>query len=594
MTNMWMAVPRTYKDILILANWAYLNDFMLRPKGFSHSWAPLTVTRSSSCLNTVLVDTTQFLIQMKMLSSKGTFRAVQVQTGATIESLQIFLEDHKCGLFAAPVMGELTVGGVLAVSGHGSGVGTMGEYDYSGGSTIPSGYSSGSLSNLILSFKAVVWDPEKESYVIKKFSRAERDSRAFLTHMGRAFLTQVTLLVGPAYKLRCQTWSHLSAQKLFTSQPEDDEKSQSDMDDDDNDEEDDEVVGEDYQEIDIPEEGEEENETFATLVDKYHSVDVSVFPYTDQTLVMACSNRTKHCPAKTVISPYPFSYLENVPRTVTTLLSQFLSGRHYLAPMISRLNHQFNSVGLRLSNNEDICGNSKNLLLRYNSKQTFTHSYSSGYAIITHRDSLQKVTSDVYRYYRDLVEKFSGNWKYPQNEPIQFTVTGLDDPKHLPPFARFDPPALSILAPVKKKRKRWNVALFIGINVYPGTRYFDKFMREFESYLFLTYDGEGEGLVRPEWAKAWAFTDDGAWDNHILLRKVIPKAFGSDWEWAVRKLNHYDPYHIFSNEFLNFFLQVSAQSGGRNSNHSANAQVTSKKNRLSQLMNWQAVSSKAK
>lgn len=591
--NMWVAVPRTYKDILVLANWAYLNDFMLRPKGYSNSWAPITVTRSSSCVNTVLVDTTQFLVQMKMLSSKGTFRAVQVQTGATIESLQTFLEDHNCALWATPVMGELTVGGVLAVSSHGSGLGG------GDGGPIPQGYSSGSMSNLILSFKAVVWDGDKESYVIRKFNRAEKDSRAFLAHMGRAFLTQVTLLVGPAYKLRCQTWSHLSAQKLLL---EDGKGGEEGEEDDDADEDDDEE--ETFEEVEIPDEGEEENETFSSLVDKYHSVDLSVFPYTDQTLVLACSNRTKHCPAKTVETPYPFSYLENVPRTVSTVISQFLSGRHYLAPMISRLNHQFNSVGLRLSNNEDICGQSKNLQLRYNAKQSITHSYSSGYAILTRRDSLQKVTGDVYRHYKELVDKFSQNWKYPQNEPIQFTVTGLDDPKHLPPFGKFDPPALSITSPLRKKRgKRWDVALWVGINVYPGTRHFDKFMRELESYLFLSYDGEGDGLVRPEWAKAWAFTDDGAWDNHILLRKVIPKTFGTDWDWAVRRLIYYDPWHIFSNEFLNYLLQTQgaqrqtsgggtgggAGGGARN----GNATQLQTKNRLSMLMNWQAISSKA-
>ncbi|CAL8071544.1 unnamed protein product [Orchesella dallaii] len=530
-SNMWIAIPRTFKDILVLANWAYLNDFMLRPKGFSNSWAPLTVTKSSSsCRNTVLVDTTQFLIQMKMLSSKGKFRAVQVQTGASMESLLSFLEDHKCGLFAAPVMGEISIGGVLAVSGHGSGLPTLSS------SRAPAGYSSGSLSNLILSFKAVVWDEHKESYVIKKFARAERDSRAFLTHMGRAFLTEVTLLVGPAYKLRCQSLSDLSAEKLLAS-PDD-------------------VNG-----------AKSGHETFASLVDKYHSVDLSVFPYTDYTLLMACSNRTKNYnnTSRVVNTPYPFSYLENVPRSVTVLLSQFLSGRHYLAPLISRLNHQFNSVGIRYSSNEDIWGASKNILVRY--KSTFTHSFSSGYAILTSRDNLQKVASEVYSFYLELLEKFSSDWQYPQNQPLQITVTGLDDPKDLPPFGKFESPALSILAPVKGKK--FNVALVVSVNVYPGTRYFEKFMRELESHLFLKYDGD-EALVRPEWAKAWAFTDSGAWDNRILIRKMIPKAYGSDWNWAIETLNQYDPHHIFSNDFIKYVLH-------------ANSTLSDKQNKLSSL-----------
>lgn len=559
----------------------------MRPKGYTNSWAPLTVTKTSSCKNTVLVDTTQFLVQMKMLSSKGSFRAVQVQTGASVESLLSFLEDHKCALFAAPVIGEITIGGVLAVSGHGSGVGAGTGASSSnnihpnfGSRPPPSGYSSGSLSNLILSFKAVVWDPEKESYVIKKFSRTERDSKAFLAHMGRAFLTQVTLLVGPAYKLRCTSWSHLSAKRLLANNPDhvgDDEEM--DIEDDDA----------NYHTIAGPPEptGSENAETFASLVDKYHSVDLSVFPYTDQTLVMVCTNQTRHSPAKSITAPYPFSYLDNVPRPVSTIFSQFLSGQHYMAPMFSRLNHQFNSAGLRLTTNEDICGQSKNILLRYNSRRAFVHSYSSGYAIITNRLNLQKVISEVYTQYTHLVDKYSESWQYPQNDPLQFTVTGLDDPRHLPPFGKFDSPAMSMLAPVKKKKKVWDLALIIGINAFPGTGNFDKFMREFESFLFVTYDGEGIGLVRPEWAKAWGFTDDGAWNNQLLLRKVIPDSFGSDWDWTVRTLNHYDPFHIFSNEFINFFMQTSNKSTSTFSSSTNSFTSVNPLELFSTFMNWQ-------
>lgn len=75
----------------------------------------------------------------------------------------------------------------------------------------------GTLSSLVMSFKAVAWDRELEIYSLKKFDRPDPRSFAFLTNLGRSFLTEVTLLIQPRYRLRCQTFSEFSSDNLFAS-----------------------------------------------------------------------------------------------------------------------------------------------------------------------------------------------------------------------------------------------------------------------------------------------------------------------------------------------------------------------------------------
>lgn len=111
-TDIWVVQVKTPKDVAALANWAYVYGYKLRAKGFSQSWAPVTVTKNSKCGNTIMVDTTRYLTTMKMVASKtnSDLRAVYVQTGATMENLLGFLRSHKAALYTAPISGESTVG----------------------------------------------------------------------------------------------------------------------------------------------------------------------------------------------------------------------------------------------------------------------------------------------------------------------------------------------------------------------------------------------------------------------------------------------------------------------------------------------------
>lgn len=64
---------------------------------------------------------------------------------------------------------------------------------------------------------AVVWDYKKNEYALRTFTRLQdEDMRAFLVHLGRAFITQVSLMVGPNYNLRCQSITNIRADALFS------------------------------------------------------------------------------------------------------------------------------------------------------------------------------------------------------------------------------------------------------------------------------------------------------------------------------------------------------------------------------------------
>src|SRR4029078_1964935 len=112
------------------------------------------------------------------------------------------------GLTHTPAPGDLTLGGVLAINGHGSAVPANGE-------TRVTGSSYGSLSNLVTSVTAVVWDSATNAYALKTFPRSSTQCQALLTHIGRSFIVSATLQVRANSRLRCQSWFDIGWADLF-------------------------------------------------------------------------------------------------------------------------------------------------------------------------------------------------------------------------------------------------------------------------------------------------------------------------------------------------------------------------------------------
>ena len=152
------------------------------------------------------MDTTQNLTSVSI--SAGSPATATVGTGVTMDTLTGTIAAAGYGFCAIPAPGDITVGGALAINAHGSAIPANGE-------TMLSGQTYGSLSNLILSLTAVVWDSSAGQYVLKTFQRSDPDIRAFLAHLGRAFVTSVTLQLAASQNLRCQSWVDISAADLF-------------------------------------------------------------------------------------------------------------------------------------------------------------------------------------------------------------------------------------------------------------------------------------------------------------------------------------------------------------------------------------------
>ena len=138
--------PNTPAEVVSVANWAQQNGYRARPKGMGHNWSPILVPNGADVSKVILVDTTQHLTSVSIGSS-----TVTAQTGITMDALLAKLEAAGLGFAAIPAPGDITLGGVLAINAHGSAIPAQGE-------TPLAGTSYGSLSNLIRSLTAVVWN----------------------------------------------------------------------------------------------------------------------------------------------------------------------------------------------------------------------------------------------------------------------------------------------------------------------------------------------------------------------------------------------------------------------------------------------------
>ena len=60
-----------------------------------------------------------------------------------------------------------------------------------------------------------MWSMSANAYVLKTFNRSDPAITPLLTHLGRAFITEVTLQAGANYRLRCQSWFDIGWADLF-------------------------------------------------------------------------------------------------------------------------------------------------------------------------------------------------------------------------------------------------------------------------------------------------------------------------------------------------------------------------------------------
>jgi FAD/FMN-containing dehydrogenase len=496
----WVCEPRSTDEVALLANWARSQGFQLRPVGQEHAFTPLTLTDGADASKVVLVDIRRHLNALHMVSVDPA--AVRAGGGASMETLLGYLEEQGYGLATAPVNGDITLGGVLATGSHGTSVEVLGQ-------PAPFGHDHGLLSNLVVSFTAVVWDQSSGQYIARTFERSHPDSAAFLVNLGRAFLTEITLRVGANRVLRCVSDVSISATELFGP------------------------------------EGVYSTQRFASMVHRLGRVEAIWFPFHDRTWVKTWTPAGGPSCARPVTAPYNYPFADNVPEPISDLVSQVMNGAPELAPQLSALQYQNVVQGLAATASADLVGPSKNVLL-YIRPNTLRYT-TNGYAICTRRADLQRVLHEFAEFYRKLLSEYQQQGQFPINGPLEIRASSLDSAAGLRmPGAQ--PPALSPLAP-RAQNPEWDVAVWIGVLTFPGTPHAHQFYRDLESFIFAHYRPP-YAMPRVEWSKTWAFSDAGPYTDGDVLTSTIPNSYGDSWGWARSTLASYDPHGVFTNDFL--------------------------------------------
>ncbi|WP_425559575.1 cholesterol oxidase substrate-binding domain-containing protein [Kitasatospora terrestris] len=544
---LWVCAPTGPEQVPALADWARGAGWRLRPQGHRHGWSPLTVAPGTpASANVLLVDTTQHLTAVALTgNSVAGAPTVRVQTGASMEDLLAHLAGHGLGVTACPAPGDLTVGGVLAIGGHGTAVPAAGEIP-------PAGHGYGSLANQVVSLTAAVWDETRSRYVLREFDRTEADSGALLVQLGRAFLTDVVLRVGADHNLRCVSRVDIPADELFAAP------------------------------------GAPGNRTFADFLDQDGRAEAIWYAFTSHPWLKTWRvTPTRPFAARTVTEPYNYPFSDNIPKPVADLAGQLVSGAWGLAPTFGQLQFLITKIGLTgdltdvlLSSGllrslltgdvlthlladglrSDLWGPSR-ALLQY-VRPTTLRVTANGYAIHLRRADLQWAVSEFAAEYERLLTEYQQRGEYPVNGAVEIRATGLDDPAATGiPGAQ--PPLLSALRP-HPDHPEWDTALWLDVLSLPGTPTLHRFCRDLEQALLRTFDGTRAGL-RVEWSKGWAYTDTAAWSDPDMLARTIPDSLRTaghpGWDEAVTALDRHDPHHVFGNPFLDGLLR--ARTAGR-------------------------------
>ena len=510
--SLWTCAPKSPLEIVALANWAKTTGYTLRPKGHSHNWSPLTVAQGTTAANTrvILVDTTQHLTAI-CINTASTPKTVTVQTGASMEALLTALEGSGLGMTATPAPGDLTVGGVLAIDGHGTGIPAKGE------ARVP-GHTFGTLSNLITSLTAVCWNASTSRYELKTFARSHPEAKAFLAHVGRAFVTEVTLQTGANSLLRCQSRVDIPAATLFAPAG---------------------TAG----------------ETFAKFCDTAGRVEAIWFPFTPNPWLKVWS-KTAPNPffSRQVTAPYNYSFSDQLDGSLADGLAALIKANPSLTPDFGLLQYNLVSLGLLTTFTWDIWGHSKNLLLYV--KPTTLRVTANGYAVMCKRADVQRVIHEFYVFYKAQVETYRARGQFPMNGPVEIRVTGIDAAADVA-VPSSGAGQLSAVRP-RRDHPEWDCAVWLDILTFPGTAHANTFYKEVEAWVFANYASYAGPRV--EWSKGWGYTDTAAWADPTALSTTVPQSLrvgqvvGDNFDTARATLNRYDPYRLFTSPLVKKLL----------------------------------------
>ncbi|QKJ87967.1 FAD-binding protein [Paramixta manurensis] len=498
--------PKTTQELVVAVNWAYQEKYRVRPLGNMHNWSQLTIANGENNSRVLLIDLKKYLNSMR-IEVMGNYGVVTAQTGVSMEALLTKLEKSKLGFLATPAPGDLTLGGVLAIGAHGTGMPATGEER-------PAGGCYGTLSNSIVSLTAIVWDETAQSYVLKTFQRNDKDISAFMVHIGRALIVEVTLQVPRNKRLRCQSYVNIPASDLFAEQAD-------------------------------------RKNSFASFVERSGRAEAIWFPFTEEPwLKVWTENPTYNGVSRRVSSPFNYPFSDNLPASLEKLIKNFTTGHPEAAPAVGNAELELVKAGLGTTLSFDLWGWSKDLLLYV--KPSTLRVTANGYAILTRRDKMQQVIYDFVQKYREMVALYQTRNSYPMNNAVEIRVTGVDNPDES--IVAGAQVAAFSAARRREDRPDWDTVIWLDNLSHPDTPDANVFYQQMEQWIFEHFSGD-YAECRVEWSKGWGYTPEGTWENERVINQLIPASLtrGADennWQSAMDILDKYDPHHLFTSPLL--------------------------------------------
>ncbi|MBM7458364.1 cholesterol oxidase substrate-binding domain-containing protein [Rhodococcus coprophilus] len=505
----WTCAPRTPDDVVRLVNWAHQNGYTIRPRGAMHGWTPLTIVNGAPVDRVILADTIAHLNWVSV-DPGGSPATVTAGPGATLDAITSALQQHGLGWANLPAPGVLTIAGSLAVNAHGAALPADGE------SSVP-GHTFGSLSNLVTELTAVVWNGSE--YALRTFTRADSDITPLLSHLGRTFVTSVTMQAGPNYRMRCQSFTDITWDELFSPAGA-------------------------------------SGRTFESFVRSAGRAEAIWYPFTDKPWLKVWSVAPeKPAASREVNGPYNYPFSDNVPEPITDLLGQLTAGNTSIAPAFGQTYYGVTVAGLAATASSDIWGWSKDL--QFYIKATTLRLTEGGGAVLTNRANIANVIHDFTHWFQERIEHYRALGQYPLNGPVEIRCCGVDRAEDvLVPSA--GPPTLASTRP-RPDHPEWDTAIWLNVLGVPGTPGMFAFYREMEQWMRQRYNGE-DSTFRPEWSKGWAFGPDLPYTDEAIISQGLPETYREgvpaedNWDSARAVFNRLDPHRVFSNTFIDTLL----------------------------------------
>jgi len=427
--------------------------------------------------------------------------AVRVETGASLEALFTFLEERGYGILGHPAPGDITIGGAIAVGAHGTGVRLEVQ-----------GANVGTLSNLLLSLDAVVWDDSLKRFRIQTFHRQDPEMSALSINLGRIFLTKVTLEVSRLVNFSCLTRIDIPVKEIFG----------------------------------FPENGTNSKLSMSTFQDTNQALEVTWFPFTANPWVKFWTVApTKPLFYRRTLRPYNYPFSDNYPLEFNNMISSQLVRTGELVPPLMKAIMTFTGQRLVRARSLHLWGPSKNLFLYV--KSTTLRLTANGYAILTPRAHVQLVLNRFFTFYENLIQTYANQNVYPISGPLEIRISGLDTGINSIPGTRA--PTLSPLKPVEH-HPEIDTAIWLDCLTLHNAPRVHEMMSKVETFL-VTELASPDVVVRPEWSKGFAYTNQSGWSNAEFLSDYTPRIYGmEDWNFTVSVFKKYDPQGVFTNKFL--------------------------------------------